>query len=151
MRNNNFITISNNTVANQGIVFTMSVNAITLEPIIFSQIQEIANLDFNWDGQNSIAPNVNTLSHIKSFINNIDKDMLSKIKENDLFATPHGTIGIRIAGKNDNYLNIEFGESYANYYAYIDGEVKFKKEKDTYLSKHISYEIKQAFTELNKA
>lgn len=120
---------------------------ITTEPAIFKYINEIANIDDNWDGHGAIKPNVSTLSHVKAFLKNLEKELFSKINEDNMIVNPHGTVTIRIAA-NRNYLNIEFGESFANYYAMIDGEIKYRGENVKILQSYIPNDIKVATAKL---
>ena len=127
-------------------VFSNYANAISIEPIIFRHINEIANIVDNWDAHGAIKPNISTLSHIKSFLNNLEDKYLVKISEDDIFPNPHGTITIRLQNKK-NYLNIEFGESYANYYSFINKEIKHKGTKAV-LTRYIPYAIKQGIQDI---
>ena len=132
------------------IVFQISACPISLEPNIFKHINQIANLEFNWDGYDAIVPNIHTLGHIKSFLKEAGYEILSKIKDEDVFANPHGTIVIRVES-GENYVNIEFGEKYANYYALINSEIKYKREGDNKMHTYFPNEIRLAFNELFKS
>lgn len=129
------------------VMFSISVSPITTEPPIYSYINEIANLQSNWDGHGATPPNISTLSHVKGFLENLENEIFSKITEENIIANPHGTITIRLGNKT-NYANIEFGEKYANYYAFLNGEIKYRGEKITSLTHIVPYEVKLAISEL---
>ena len=140
----------NNRLTYQGqisYVFSCSDSPISIEPVVFKHINEIANLNKNWDGHGAIIPNISTLSHVKAFLRNLDNESLSKITEENIFPNPHGTITIRIE-KNRNYVNIEFGESYANYYSYINKEIRHRGQKAITLSPFIPYDLKRGLNEV---
>jgi len=134
---------------NMSFVFTTCDNAISIEPVVFQHLNEIANLENNWDGHGALTPNISTLSHIKAFLKNLDDRDLSRIAEENIFPNPHGTITVRVAHKK-NYVNIEFGESYANYYTFIDKRIKYKTQKATHLYKYIPYDLKLGISEVFK-
>lgn len=80
-------------------------------------IDDLSNLQDNWDGYSAIKPIDLIIEKTKQFLNRLNIFQLTKLT--DIYPNPHGTISIEFINKEQK-ICIEIGQTNATYFYRIN-------------------------------
>lgn len=88
-----------------------------------SEIEKMRELEYNWDGYQSIAPLNSIIDKSINFINNIELSNINKRLKGDVYPNPNGTISFEFVGELINSkLVLEIGKN--NYSFFYEDDKK---------------------------
>ena len=87
---------------------------------LLNTINSYYQLEYDWDGYNSMSPSKQTLNNVIRFINNISEDSLIPKP----MVGYDGTVGLYLE-KDNKYLEICFDDNHAWYYSKVNIEENY--------------------------
>jgi hypothetical protein len=87
-----------------------------------TKLDEISQLQPNWDGYNAIPPNPIVIKESKAFLEGLPISVLQFLSIEEITPTPYGTIVMDFYNRG-NKLSLEFGKTQIGFYSdFLNGE-----------------------------
>jgi hypothetical protein len=114
-----------------------------------NKLNTFPSLGENWDGYNGTAPDFSVIKNSLSFLTAIPESVMNELKEDNVTATPYGTVVIDF-NHNEEAISVEIGENKIGFFTeFKDGTDEILDGK-LFNQHYLPRELLQAFAKLYK-
>ena len=113
------------------------------------KITDLTHLPNNWDGYGASDIDYNVIQNSIAFLQIIPDAIANKLKEDNIIATPYGTVVMDFVFNSD-LISVEIGEKTLGFFSEFQDGSEFSINSITYNSNKLPSELVSAFSKFHK-
>jgi|GEM_PF-5942114 len=130
--------------------YTTIMKSIQENPInveISKRINEIASLNYNWDGYNAVTPEPIVFLNVYNFLKSLPTYVIGNLNKDEITPTPYGTI-VLDWNKNDELVSVEIGETECGFFSEFNDNTNMELDAIPFTKDQIPFQLATAFEKL---